>query len=216
MDFRFRGRYHTEPTFRLSNSWMAATSTDTDASRPRRADALRNRERVLEGAWECFAEHGIDAQMHDVAERAGVGVGTVYRHFATRDALLDELCVLCLTDLVAEARRALAEQDAWTGFERFVWHVARKQHTDRVTAEVLPAAKHASADGQRLSEELTSVVAELVLRAQGQGSMRDDLTADCVPPLVRAMAFGVAAGRQVPGFRWGDYVQVTLDGLRAR
>ena len=117
---------------------------------------------------------------------------------------------------MAEARSALAEQDAWTGFERFVWHVARKQHTDRVTAEVLPAAKRASADGQRLGEELTSVVAELVLRAQGQGSMRDDLTADSVPSLVRAMAYGVAAGRQVPGFRWGDYVQVTLDGLRAR
>jgi AcrR family transcriptional regulator len=195
---------------------MAATSTDTDASRPRRADALRNRERVLEGAWACFAEAGLDAQMHDVAERAGVGVGTVYRHFATRDALLDELCSRCLTDLVATARRALTEQDAWTGFESFVWHVARKQHTDRVTAEVLPAAKRVSADGRRLGDELTSVVAEIALRAQGQGSMRDDLTADSVPPLVRAMAYGVAAGRHVPGFRWGDYVRVMLDGLRAR
>jgi AcrR family transcriptional regulator len=145
-----------------------------------------------------------------------VGVGTVYRHFPTRDALLDELCIRCLTGLVSAAREALAEKDAWTGFEHFIWEVARKQHTDRVAAEVLPAAKRTSEDGQRLGEELTSVVAELALRAQGQGSMRDDLTADSVPPLVRAMAYGVAAGQHVPGFCWDDYVRVTLDGLRAR
>jgi AcrR family transcriptional regulator len=195
---------------------MAATSTDTEPGRPRRADALRNRERVLEGAWACFAEFGMDAQMHDVAARAGVGVGTVYRHFPTREALLDELCTLCLTELVAEAQTALAEADAWTGFERFVWHVAEKQRSDRVAAEVLPAAKRSSADGQRLGEELTSIVSGLVLRAQGQGTMRDDLTADSVPPLIRAMAYGVAAGQHVPGFRLDDFVRVTLDGLRAR
>ncbi len=58
---------------------------------PRRADARRNRERVLEAAGEPFAEHGLDAQMPDVARRAGVGVGTVYRHFATKDALVEAL-----------------------------------------------------------------------------------------------------------------------------
>ena len=67
------------------------TITETESARPQRADARRNRERILDGAREVFAECGLDAQMDDVARRAGVGVGTVYRHFPTKEALLGEL-----------------------------------------------------------------------------------------------------------------------------
>ena len=95
------------------------------ATRARRADAIANRERVLRAARECFAE-GLDAQIHDIAKRAGVGVGTVYRHFENREALVEALAVDCIGDLQVHARAGLEEADAWTGLERFVWGASEK------------------------------------------------------------------------------------------
>ena len=83
------------------------------ADRPLRADARRNRERVIAAARAVFAEHGRDAQMDDVARRAGVGVGTVYRHFPTKEALLVALALDAFERVVAEARRALENPDPW-------------------------------------------------------------------------------------------------------
>src|ERR1700756_2007672 len=83
------------------------------APRPLRADAARNRERVLAAAREAFAEYGRDAQMEDVARRAGVGVGTVYRHFATKEALVDALLETRFRQAMERAREALALEDPW-------------------------------------------------------------------------------------------------------
>src|SRR5262247_2909084 len=79
--------HYTELAFRLSNGGMSTPPV----TRPLRADARRNRERVLEAARACFREDGSNAQMDDVASRAGVGVGTVYRHFPDKAALLEAL-----------------------------------------------------------------------------------------------------------------------------
>ena len=83
-----------------------------------RCDARRNRERVIEAAREALAEYGLAAQMDDIARRAGVGVGTVYRHFATKDQLVGELMRLKLTRFAALARKSLEEDggDPWESF----------------------------------------------------------------------------------------------------
>ena len=84
--------------------------------RPLRADARRNREKVLTAARDVFSEHGRDAQMDDVARRAGVGVGTVYRHFPTKEALIEALMVAAFEAIAAQAEAALEIEDPWEAF----------------------------------------------------------------------------------------------------
>src|SRR5262249_48688928 len=83
--------------------------------RPRRVDAGRTRQRILRAAAEVFTERGLQATLDDVAERAGVGVGTVYRRFPDKEALVEALFTERLDTLVGFAERALAEPDPWVG-----------------------------------------------------------------------------------------------------
>ncbi len=83
---------------------------------PLRADARRNREKVLAAARAVFSEHGRDAQMDDVARRAGVGVGTVYRHFPTKEALIEALMVAAFETIAEAAEAALEIEDPWEAF----------------------------------------------------------------------------------------------------
>src|SRR5512132_3777585 len=90
-------------------------------ARPLRADARRNRERILKAAGAVFADRGIDAQMDDVARRAKVGVGTVYRHFPTKEALLEALVRNRFAEIAAIAEDALRHEDGWDGFCELIW-----------------------------------------------------------------------------------------------
>src|SRR3954454_9994861 len=92
------------------------------AGRPLRADARRNRERVLTAAREVFAEHGREAQMDDVARRAAVGVGTVYRHFPTKEALIDALVAEAFERLLGVAKeQARRDDNAWDALVTTLW-----------------------------------------------------------------------------------------------
>jgi len=92
------------------------STTEETAVRQLRADARRNRERILAAAKEAFGEQGADAQMDDVARRAGVGVGTVYRHFPNKDVLMGELVTEKFRSITENAREALEQKDAWESF----------------------------------------------------------------------------------------------------
>src|SRR3954451_7771001 len=105
-----------ESSFRLSSAML---------ERPQRADAVRNRASVLEAAKAAFAEEGLDADMASIAQRAGVGVGTVYRHFPTKEALLGALMSDHFERLVSIAEQAEAESASpWEAIERMVWTCA--------------------------------------------------------------------------------------------
>src|SRR3954465_2303509 len=104
---------------------------DQLAPRPLRADARRNRERVITAAGAVFAEHGRDAQMDDVAKRAGVGVGTVYRHFPTKEALIEALAMDRFERILAAGREALLNPDAWAAFSGALWAGAALTASDR-------------------------------------------------------------------------------------
>ncbi|MGW3183072.1 TetR/AcrR family transcriptional regulator [Kitasatospora sp. NPDC001119] len=173
-----------------------------------RADARRNRQRVLVAARAVFAEHGIDAPMATVARRAGVGVATLYRHFPTRDALVRgafaqqmETCSRALTE-------ALAAPDPWQGFQQLVETVCALQREERgfpaafVTAFPDSTPEHARSR-QRAERDLTT----LVRRAQASGALRADfhpsdlavvLLAHCA--LVTALPDDGAASRRLVAY----------------
>src|SRR5918999_5613933 len=111
--------------------------TLVETAKPLRADARRNRERVLKAARAVFADQGIEAQIDDVAKRAKVGVGTVYRHFPTKDALVDAIVRERFEEIAGYAREALEREDAWEGFCELIWRAAERNAVDRAFCEAV-------------------------------------------------------------------------------
>lgn len=190
-------------------------STPSLISPPKRlrADAARNHAKVLEAARAAFAEHGSDAQMEDVARRAGVGVGTVYRHFPTKQALAEALVEERFDRILAHARTLLDDPDPWRAIERSFEFCATTQEQDRAWAGVLASvAGGAVPPCQRQYTELTAITERLLERARFSGLIRDDLRALDMPPLYCGLASVVQAGVA----DWRRYLELLLDGLRAR
>jgi AcrR family transcriptional regulator len=124
--------YHTESKFRF----QVRMST---LEKPLRADARRNREKVLAAARAVFAEDGVDAQMDDVARRAGLGIGTVYRHFPTKELLLYALTDELFAVIAVHTRTLLTLDDPWEAFTRALWFAGEKTAGDRAFTEILTA-----------------------------------------------------------------------------
>ena len=183
------------------------------ATRPLRADARRNRERVLAAARKTFASDGLDAQMDDVARRAGLGVGTVYRHFPTKEALVEAVAAAGYAEICAIGRDALEQEDPWQAFSDFMWRGARLHRDDRAQCELnatRPDVVRRVAGDKR---ELLGMVAQLIERGQAAGVLRADLSADDMPMIWCSLG---AAQQQSADDRWERYLEVVLDGLRAR
>jgi AcrR family transcriptional regulator len=176
--------------------------------KPLRADARRNRERILKAARKVFADQGMHSQIDDVARRAKVGVGTVYRHFPTKEALLDALVREHFEEIAGFAREALGREDAWDGFCELIWRAAGHNAQDLAFCEAI-----ASSDKSAIIEEvgLMGSTRELIARAQRLGRMRTDATVEDVALI---MIGASAVMRSQPG-AWRRYVALMLDGLRA-
>ncbi|MDP9376878.1 MAG: TetR/AcrR family transcriptional regulator [Actinomycetota bacterium] len=181
--------------------------------KPLRADARRNRERVLNAAREIFAEQGRDAQIDDVARRAGLGVGTVYRHFPTKEALLEALAIDKFERLLVIAERALDASDAWEGLRDVFWKTAEQMEQDRALSEAMApdALEVATAERVRLQD-----AGRLLLeRAQKSGAVRADVEPEDLPVLMCSIGAAVRRSAGNPE-RWHRYVELVCDGLRAR
>ena len=177
--------------------------------RPLRRDAAANRERVLDAAAEVFHEHGLGAGLEDVARRAGVGVGTVYRRFPSREALLEALLSDLLQVYLDEAERARSLPDG-TGLASFVRTVAEVQATPRGCAMRLWSSPAVEALRAQLHERMAVLVAD----AQSHGTCRDGITvADLVGVLVALRGI-----RETPtstgGLDWRRHLELCLAGLR--
>src|SRR5882757_7401519 len=108
-----------------------AMSPEQATERPLRRDAERNRELIIDAARDAFAEEGLDVGLHEIARRAGVGVGTVYRRFPDKDDLIDALFENSIDDVVQMAEAALAFDDGWEGLRHFFVSVLELQAGDR-------------------------------------------------------------------------------------
>jgi AcrR family transcriptional regulator len=187
------------------------------AVRSIRADARRNRERIVEAARTAFAEHGPEAQIDDIARRAGVGIGTVYRHFPTKDALIGELIRLKLIAIRDRARHKLDEGgDPGEAFRSFLREQAEAIAKDAAQQRMIWAeTEEAMVPVAPLHDEVGEAVGELIARAQEAGAVRADLEVDDVRTLMCGLGAIMAAdGRGVMRFDWRRQLAFMLDGLR--
>lgn len=201
--------------YSVCNPISMSSITQTRERPPLRADARRNREAVLAAARERFGELGTECQMEDIARTAGVGVGTVYRHFPNKEALIGALVRDRFDRLAERAAEALEEDDPWDAFCDFMRFSAGLKASDRGLTERL--ASEPSLCGEAVRESgLMDLTAELIAKAQGSGKMRSDFTVEDVPTMLRGIGQLSAAENQgVPGPGWERFLEIMLDGLRA-
>ena len=179
-----------------------------------RADARRNRQAVLAAAKTLFADQGLDAQMPDVAGVAKVGVGTVYRHFRTKDELIAALVAERFERLAEKAREGLEMKDAWQGIAEFIRFAAQIQADDRGLCEVMGSRPEVM-DAAARAAGLPELCDRLVKRAQRSGQLRRDLVWEDIPMVacglgsITQAAVGPATGH------WPRLLEIILDGLRA-
>src|SRR5712672_1663623 len=204
------------PVVKPAGGKRAVTSTvSEETERPLRADARRNRERILQSARAAFAESGADAQIDDVARHAGVGVGTVYRHFPTKQALLTELVRQTFRLFTGWAREALeAGGEPFALIEGLLRRIAETAAGDAgVQYALASTAGQAPAEAPAEQDELIAVIAELTGRARRAGTIRPGIEATDIAMLICGV---VSAMGPRPGFDWRRHLDLVIDTLRAR
>ena len=181
-----------------------------------RADAVRNRERIVQAARETFAADGLEAGMDDVARRAGVGVGTLYRHFPTKDALVRALVDVKFT-LLAERVRAVRDLGLEPGeaFRRALSAGAELHAEDRALAQVTSEQPPSIFRAAVAQSGLRDVMGELLAAAQAAGAVRPDAVLDDVPTTMCALGAVMRAAESGRAGSWQRLLALVLDGLRA-
>lgn len=188
----------------------AVAETDPRALR---ADAQRNLERILEAARDVFAEHGVDAPVTEVAERADVGVATIFRRFPTKDDLLAAVVEHRMLLLLDAANEAVAAEDPAAGLRAFMQTAAEVHVTDRGFCAMAGSSIVGRPGLRELVDQLVSRVRALLVRAKAAGAIRADVTAEDIPILLMAVAqTGLILEETVPG-AWRRYLDIVLDGL---
>jgi AcrR family transcriptional regulator len=180
--------------------------------RPLRADAQRNRARLLEAADEAFSAQGTDASLDDIARRAGVGIGTLYRHFPTRDALVDALIASRNDRLITLGNELLEADDPLEALR--TWFRAQLHHSATYKGLATSLVEATCTTGSQLAtacQVLTALGAALLARAQQHGLVRADVTSDEVLDLVSAVSLVAERGERTNGDR---LLELALDGLR--
>ncbi|WP_328911796.1 MULTISPECIES: TetR/AcrR family transcriptional regulator [unclassified Streptomyces] len=184
------------------------TARDTQ-HRPLRRDAVRNHQLVMEAAREVLSEYGTDASMELIASRAGVGVGTVYRRFPNKEALVDEIAGEMLAELVIEARRALTLPGG-TGLEAFLRVVGRVLSEHRGYADKLMGQSKAAC-----VEQLRDLTAELLVQAQESGRIKAGITLGDVMTLAWGLRGVVETSGKVAPEAWQRHMDIHLAGMRS-
>ena len=183
----------------------------TPRGRKPRADAERNRAKVLEAARELFADRGDDVQMPEVARAAGVGVGTVYRHFPTRQALVEAAAEHRFAEILDFARAQCA--GSADGLARYLRHVGEVLDVDQGLSASIEAVRRVGGSERhgQVRERLDAAVAGLVAEGRAAGALR----ADCTVSDVHMVVGGLSAIIRLGG-DWQRFVEIALNGLRSR
>ncbi|MBL7502132.1 TetR/AcrR family transcriptional regulator [Frankia sp. CNm7] len=203
-----------------TNPDAAAAGGDPDeraqagADRPLRRDAERNRQRILEGAAAAFAELGLDVTTDEIARRAGVGIGTFYRRFPTKELLIEALFEDRVGKLVELAEECLRAEDPWAGLVSFLDQATARQVADRGLKELVFSTAHGRARIAADRDRIGPLFMALVTRAQDAGALRADIAGTDLG-LVQLMLISVADfTREEAPQAWRRFLTILLDGLR--
>jgi AcrR family transcriptional regulator len=187
--------------------------TEDTLQRPLRRDAERNLRRVLEAALEVFAERGLAATLDDVAHHAGLGVATVYRRFADKDALVEVLFEDRIRGLVGLAETACAATDPWEGLVSFLEAASSRMAADQGLRDVLLSETHGQAGVALARAELGPLVERLTRRCRDAGVLRPDVAGTDVATLLHAVQAAAQIGGTVSPEHWRRTLGLLLDGL---
>jgi AcrR family transcriptional regulator len=179
-----------------------------------RVDAQRNRDAIVAAARAAFAEHGLSTSLDDIAKRAGVGSGTLYRHFASRDELVTAVFTERLAANVAAIERARENPDPWEGLCGYLRHACEAQAADRGLADII-AVGHRSTQLGALRERIYDGLVNLIGAAKAAGALRADFTPEDVVLLKVANAGIIQRTGSVASVASARFVALALDGFRA-
>jgi AcrR family transcriptional regulator len=180
-----------------------------------RRDAALNRERLLTAAGELFAEQGLAVTLNDIAHRAGVGVGTAYRRFPNKEAVIDALFEQRLVEVADVAHAALEEPDAWQGLVTFLERSLSMQFGDRGLTQIMNDPALGQDRVQDARDRIAPLLTELVDRAKSQQSVRADFDQSDIVFLQVALSAIMDTSRAVAPGLYRRYLTMFLDGIRA-
>jgi AcrR family transcriptional regulator len=198
---------------RRTDQGIAGEGTDV---RPLRRDAERNRHLILAAARALFAERGLEVSMDEVAREAGLGVGTVYRRFPHRDALIDALFADNLAAIVEVVEEALRLPRAFDGLRYFLETMIEMQAQDKGLRDVMFSGTPIAPDEDLIGTQLRPPLDSLLARAQQEGDLRPGLTTTDVAVLEIAVQSTAEFTAAVAPDAWRRYLAIVLDGMRAR
>jgi AcrR family transcriptional regulator len=184
--------------------------------RPLRRDAEQNRQRIMVAAREVFAQRGFDATLDDIAHHARLGVGTVYRRFPNKAALIDALFEESFQRVVDLAEQALEVADAWEGLVGFMTSVAELQVADRGLRDLMLSAGAGPDRTEQMRAGIKQTLDLLVERAQAQGALRTDFEGGDIPVVQLMIAAASEFTASGEPRSWRRYLTLMLDGLRER
>ena len=187
---------------------------DPAAVRPLRRDAERNRQRILRAAGEVFTERGLAATLDDVARRAGVGVGTVYRRFPDKESLVDALFTERIDAVRALAEQKLADPDPWRALAEFMAGAEAVLADDRGLRQILMFGTYGRDRIGHARAKMQPVVTALVERAQEAGVVRADLAPTDIPLILFMLSTPAEYAQHVRPGIWRRYLALILDGMR--
>lgn len=180
----------------------------------RRADARRNVERLVTAARAALDEEGLGVTTRDVARRAGVGLGTLYRQIPSLDALLAAILFDSIAEMTGQATRALDDPDPWQGFARFAETFVQLRAASCGLHAALSGGHGQAIDGE--VTKLRQAVHKLVVHAQQVGALRGDIDWSDIPfVLASAIPAGHTIGLPARPDQWQHNLRIILDGLRA-
>lgn len=181
-----------------------------------RKDAERNRQRVIDAARELFASRGLEATLNEVAHHAGLGVGTVYRRFPTKEELFEAIFEDGINQLTALAESALLHDDSWHGFVWFVERMCEITAADRGVREILFSKAYGGDRLEAARVRLVPRLSKLVERAQDDGYLRPEVSATDMPILGLLAGTVSEYAAHVDTDLWRRYVAIFIDGMRYR
>jgi AcrR family transcriptional regulator len=187
---------------------------DGAGDRPLRRDAERNRQRILAAAADLLSERGLDATLDDVARAAGVGVGTVYRRFPDKEALIEELFRDRIDAMVAMAEEALTDPDPWQALVSYLEMATEMMAANIGLRQLLMFATYGKDRVCYARDQMRPVVSKLVERAQASGDLRPDFDATDMKLIAYMLASVSEYAATTRPEVWRRYLTMLVDGLR--